>query len=126
MPRCINGVCLDNLCYCNDGFGGKGCEMPGKCSYLIKFIKKVLFYFPYKYYILIHEINYLFLFSQTKTNANTDLATFLHIVRIRWEVSIVHVSQDTKEMDSNVTVSFAYICITFAFLVVTQANSFKN
>ncbi|GIY67824.1 hypothetical protein CEXT_249211 [Caerostris extrusa] len=28
MPRCINGVCLDNLCYCNDGFGGKGCEMP--------------------------------------------------------------------------------------------------
>ncbi|GBM45789.1 hypothetical protein AVEN_208105-1 [Araneus ventricosus] len=35
MPRCINGVCLDNLCYCNDGFGGKGCEMPdeNECKY---------------------------------------------------------------------------------------------
>lgn len=35
MPRCINGVCLENLCYCNDGFGGKGCEMPdeNECKY---------------------------------------------------------------------------------------------
>lgn len=30
MPKCTNGVCLDNLCYCNDGFGGKGCDLPGK------------------------------------------------------------------------------------------------
>lgn len=38
MPRCINGVCLDNLCYCNDGFGGKGCEMPGKLVLQNQFI----------------------------------------------------------------------------------------
>lgn len=30
MPKCVNGVCLDDLCYCNDGFGGKGCDLPGK------------------------------------------------------------------------------------------------
>ena len=30
MPNCANGVCLDGLCYCNDGFGGKGCDLPGK------------------------------------------------------------------------------------------------
>ncbi|KAH8040984.1 hypothetical protein HPB51_013384 [Rhipicephalus microplus] len=30
VPRCTNGACLDNLCYCNDGYGGKGCEMPVK------------------------------------------------------------------------------------------------
>lgn len=29
MPKCVNGVCLDSLCYCNDGFGGKGCDLPG-------------------------------------------------------------------------------------------------
>lgn len=29
MPKCVNGVCLDGLCYCNDGFGGKGCDLPG-------------------------------------------------------------------------------------------------
>ena len=27
---CVNGACLDSQCYCNDGFGGKGCEMPGE------------------------------------------------------------------------------------------------
>lgn len=27
MP-CVNGVCLDGLCYCNDGFGGKSCDVP--------------------------------------------------------------------------------------------------
>lgn len=34
-PRCANGVCLDNLCYCNDGFGGKGCDLPdeNECKY---------------------------------------------------------------------------------------------
>lgn len=26
--QCINGVCLDGLCYCNDGFGGKSCDIP--------------------------------------------------------------------------------------------------
>lgn len=25
---CVNGVCLDGLCYCNDGFGGKSCDIP--------------------------------------------------------------------------------------------------
>ena len=30
MPKCVNGVCLDGLCYCNDGFGGKGCDLPGE------------------------------------------------------------------------------------------------
>lgn len=35
MPKCTNGVCLDNLCYCNDGFGGKGCDLPdeNECKY---------------------------------------------------------------------------------------------
>lgn len=35
MPKCLNGVCLDNLCYCNDGFGGKGCDLPdeNECKY---------------------------------------------------------------------------------------------
>ncbi|KAI2804698.1 hypothetical protein BLOT_003686 [Blomia tropicalis] len=35
LPKCTNGVCLDNLCYCNDGFGGKGCELPdeNECKY---------------------------------------------------------------------------------------------
>lgn len=35
MPRCSNGACLENLCYCNDGYGGKGCEMPdeNECKY---------------------------------------------------------------------------------------------
>lgn len=26
--KCVNGVCLDGLCYCNDGFGGKSCDIP--------------------------------------------------------------------------------------------------
>lgn len=26
--QCVNGVCLDGLCYCNDGFGGKACDVP--------------------------------------------------------------------------------------------------
>lgn len=30
MSKCVNGVCLDGLCYCDDGFGGKGCDLPGK------------------------------------------------------------------------------------------------
>lgn len=25
-------MCLDNLCYCDDGFGGKGCDLPGNVS----------------------------------------------------------------------------------------------
>lgn len=33
--QCTNGVCLDNLCYCNDGYGGKGCDLPdeNECKY---------------------------------------------------------------------------------------------
>lgn len=27
---CSNGVCLDSLCHCNDGFGGCNCAVPGK------------------------------------------------------------------------------------------------
>ena len=34
MPKCVNGVCLDGLCYCNDGFGGKGCDLPGMATSL--------------------------------------------------------------------------------------------
>lgn len=30
MSKCTNGVCLDNHCYCNDGFGGKGCDLSGE------------------------------------------------------------------------------------------------
>lgn len=32
---CVNGVCLDGLCYCNDGFGGKSCDIPdeNECKY---------------------------------------------------------------------------------------------
>ena len=26
--KCQNGACLESQCHCNDGFGGKGCEMP--------------------------------------------------------------------------------------------------
>ncbi|KAL1140439.1 hypothetical protein AAG570_000371 [Ranatra chinensis] len=26
--RCLNGVCLDSQCHCNDGFGGCSCEVP--------------------------------------------------------------------------------------------------
>jgi len=26
--QCVNGVCLDGLCYCNDGYGGKSCDIP--------------------------------------------------------------------------------------------------
>lgn len=26
--QCLNGVCLDGLCYCNDGWGGKSCDVP--------------------------------------------------------------------------------------------------
>lgn len=33
--QCANGVCLDGLCYCNDGFGGKSCDIPdeNECKY---------------------------------------------------------------------------------------------
>ena len=33
--ECLNGVCLDGLCYCNDGFGGKSCDIPdeNECKY---------------------------------------------------------------------------------------------
>ena len=27
--RCLNGVCLDSVCHCNDGFGGCNCQVPG-------------------------------------------------------------------------------------------------
>ena len=38
--RCQNGVCLDHQCYCNDGYGGKGCSMPGN-----SFESRPTFYF---------------------------------------------------------------------------------
>lgn len=28
VVQCVNGVCLDGLCYCNDGYGGKSCDIP--------------------------------------------------------------------------------------------------
>lgn len=31
--ECQNGACLDNQCYCNDGYGGCSCEVPGKNKY---------------------------------------------------------------------------------------------
>jgi hypothetical protein len=33
--RCTNGVCLDNQCHCNDGFGGCNCNTPdeNECKY---------------------------------------------------------------------------------------------
>lgn len=27
---CSNGVCLDSLCHCNDGYGGCNCQVQGK------------------------------------------------------------------------------------------------
>lgn len=27
--KCQNGVCLDSVCHCNDGFGGCNCQVPG-------------------------------------------------------------------------------------------------
>ncbi|KAL6264866.1 hypothetical protein P5V15_004961, partial [Pogonomyrmex californicus] len=26
--KCQNGVCLDSVCHCNDGFGGCNCQVP--------------------------------------------------------------------------------------------------
>eukprot|EP00095_Tigriopus_kingsejongensis_P012598 maker-scaffold642_size120736-snap-gene-0.27 protein:Tk12598 transcript:maker-scaffold642_size120736-snap-gene-0.27-mRNA-1 annotation:"GH13743" len=33
--HCQHGACLDSQCYCNDGYGGKGCDMPdtNECKY---------------------------------------------------------------------------------------------
>ena len=33
--QCTNGVCLDNQCHCNDGFGGCNCQTPdeNECKY---------------------------------------------------------------------------------------------
>lgn len=33
--KCTNGVCLDNQCHCNDGFGGCNCQTPdeNECKY---------------------------------------------------------------------------------------------
>jgi len=25
--KCLNGACLESQCHCNDGYGGKGCEV---------------------------------------------------------------------------------------------------
>ena len=32
---CKHGACLDSQCHCDDGFGGKGCDMPddNECSF---------------------------------------------------------------------------------------------
>ncbi len=32
---CKHGSCLDHQCYCDDGYGGKGCDMPdeNECNY---------------------------------------------------------------------------------------------
>ena len=32
---CKNGACLNSQCHCNDGYGGKGCDMPddNECKY---------------------------------------------------------------------------------------------
>ena len=33
--ECKNGACLNSQCHCNDGYGGKGCDMPddNECKY---------------------------------------------------------------------------------------------
>lgn len=33
--ECRNGACLNSQCHCNDGYGGKGCDMPddNECKY---------------------------------------------------------------------------------------------
>lgn len=31
---CSNGVCLDSLCHCNDGFGGCNCQVPGMLIFI--------------------------------------------------------------------------------------------
>lgn len=33
--RCINGACLNGVCYCNDGFGGCNCQELGKLFSII-------------------------------------------------------------------------------------------
>ena len=32
---CKHGACLNGQCHCNDGYGGKGCDMPddNECKY---------------------------------------------------------------------------------------------
>lgn len=32
--RCDHGACLDHQCHCNDGYGGCGCEVPGKYDFI--------------------------------------------------------------------------------------------
>lgn len=41
--KCLNGVCLDSVCHCNDGFGGCNCQVPGqlKDRIIIKFIRRL-------------------------------------------------------------------------------------
>ena len=31
--ECKNGACLNSQCHCNDGYGGKGCDMPDDNEY---------------------------------------------------------------------------------------------
>lgn len=51
-----------------------------------------------------------------RTNANIDLAMFLHIARIRLGASCVHAFQDTRVMDCIVKVSSIIINSIYKYL----------
>ena len=93
--RCQNGVCLDHQCYCNDGYGGKGCSMPGN-----SFESRPTFYFWRKMRLTFFLNN-----LQMKTSASIDLATCSHNAPTRWAVSSARVSPATKATVSPVQVS---------------------
>lgn len=81
---------------------------------------------------LIADLDIIFFLFQTKTNANTDHATFLHTVRTRWEVFIVLASQATKVTVSSATVSshvyeyfFTKVKVYKFFYVFIQVSSWR-
>lgn len=44
-----------------------------------------------------YRLHLIYLFFQMKTNVNIDPATYSRTVQILWAVSLVRVSQDTRE-----------------------------
>jgi len=116
---CQNGVCLDSLCHCNDGYGGCSCQVPGKCDESRRpsvwengangnEFDYVAFYHAKNATRFQTSLNtcapYCF---QTRTSASTGRATCSLTVPTRWGVSRVRVSPDTSATDSIAKVRIA-------------------